>query len=251
MKKNYFYYIEEINQLNDLEKILYELIMFQESKQFYIYQEEAQKEDDSKIKNDKTISEKFGVPIEEVSLLKKCFIALKPELEKTIDAYLFDLKIATSFGLGIGSLIPSVMLFLEKLEINISYESGVLLAVGVILGVIYTKKNEIQKARKLFKKALLSIKNKKLNNTIKILKLLSQKLWIPTDKFLEYVAYTIMAIPMANSLVIFLKQNPNIASVEQALAGMGIGLLIHMFRKLPKLFNRFSKYFKMKKRVSK
>ena len=54
MKKNYFYYIEEINKLNDLEKILYELVMFQESKQFYIYQEEAERDNDSKIKNDKT-----------------------------------------------------------------------------------------------------------------------------------------------------------------------------------------------------
>ena len=51
---------------------------------------------------------------------------------------------------------------------------------------MYTQKKETDKIKKLFNKLFLKIKNKKLKNTISIIKILAKKLWIPFDKFLEF-----------------------------------------------------------------
>ena len=250
---NYYHYIEEVNKLNILEKITYELINFQESKHFkYLYQEELEsiKNKDEIVDKTIAIAKKFSIEPENVGMLKKSFLYFRPELEKSIESYLFDLKIATSFGLGIGTLIPSVLLFLQKSQIGISYENAILLSVGIILGVMYTQKKETDKIKKLFNKLFLAVKNKKLKNTVLIIKILAKKLWIPFDKFLEFLAYTIMAIPMSNMLLFFLKENRfNPDMVEQSLTGLAIAGLMQIFRRSPKLFSKFSRFFKMKKKL--
>ena len=254
MNNKYYQYLEEINSLNSLEQIIYELVMFQKNEKFINLYNESTIEQEEKIvdkeidKIDK-IAKKFSIKYEEVPLLKKAFVTLAPELKQTIDNYLFDLKIATSFGLGIGSLIPSIMLFLNKTQISISRENAILLAVGVILGVFYTRKKEIRKIDKMFKKLFFYIKNKKLRNTIKIIKLISIKMWIPVDKFMEFLAYTIMAIPMSNFFVSFLQSsNFNPVLVKQSLEGLATGGLIHLLRKIgPKLLFKFSSFFKKRR----
>jgi hypothetical protein len=253
MNNNYYYYIEEVNKLNVLEKITYELINFQESDHFkHLYQEEleSQKQDGEIVDRTIAIAKKFSVEPENVNMLKKAFIYFKPELKETIDSYLFDLQIATSFGLGIGTLIPSVLLFLEKAQINISYENAILLSVGVIMGVIYTQKRETYKIKMLFKKLFLVIRNKKLKKTFTVIKILAKKLWVPLDKFLEFLAYTMMAIPLSNVLLSFLKQNkfdPDL--ISQSLNGLAIAGLLQLLRRTPKLFNKFSRFFKMKRKL--
>lgn len=252
MNKNYYHYIEEINNLNVLEKITYELVHFQKSQYFLqLYQEEleSQKESDEMIDLTIKIAKKFNIEPENVPTLKKAFIYFKPELEKIIDSFLFDLKIATSFGLGIGTLIPSVMLFLQKNQINITYENAILLSVGVIMGVIYTQQRQTYKIKNLFRKLFTVIKNKKLKNVITIIRILAKKIWIPADKFLEFLAYCMMAIPLSNALLFFIQQNRyNPELVNQSLSGLAIAGLLQLLRRTPKLFNKFSRFFKMKKK---
>jgi hypothetical protein len=246
--KNYYYYIEKVNSLNTLEKITHELVMFQESSFFINLYNESQetKTDNKNVDPVLRIADKFSIKKEDVPALKKAFIFFKPEIEKTIDSYIFDLKIATSFGLGIGSLIPSVITFLSKMQITISRENAILLAVGVIMGVIYTKEKDVKKIKNLLIKIKRKIKDKKLNNVIKIIKIIAEKIWIPFDKFLEFLAYTIMAIPLANFLSSFLKDlnfNPDLA--RQSLEGLAIAGLIQIFRQTaPKIWNKFSTTFK-------
>ena len=252
MNKNYYHYIEEINNLNVLEKITYELVHFLESEYFsQLYQEEveSQKEIDM-VDSTIRIAKKFNVEPENVPMLKKAFIYFKPELEKTIDSFLFDLKIATSFGLGIGTLIPSVMLFLQKNQINISHENAILLSVGVIMGVIYTQQRQTYRIKNLFRKLFTVIKNKKLKNVVTIIRILAKKIWIPADKFLEFLAYCMMAIPLSNALLFFIQQNRyNPELVNQSLSGLAIAGLLQLLRRTPKLFNKFSRFFKMKRKT--
>lgn len=249
--KTYYNYLEQINSLNVLEKLTYELVMFQKNKNFNNIYIESKIDEIELEETDRVlrIAKKFSIKTNEVSFLKKAFVYFKPELKETIDTYLFDLKIATSFGLGIGSLIPSIINFMSKMQISISKENAILLAVGVIMGVIYSKQKEIIFLKKTIKKLFSVIKSTKLKKTLSIIIIISKKLWIPIDKTLEFMAYTILAIPFANFLSSFLKDvkfNPELA--KQALMGMAIGGLIHIFRKVaPKLWNNFSKFFKRKK----
>lgn len=249
----YLYYIEEVNKLNILEKITYELINFQESEYFkQLYKEEMESQKTENEIADKTIeiAKKFSIEPENVDKLKKAFLFFRPELKETIDSYLFDLKIATSFGLGIGTLVPSVLLFLEKAQIRISYENALLLSVGVIMGVIYTQKKQVFKIKRLFQKLFMAINNKKLKNAINVIKIIAKKLWIPFDKFLEFLAYTMMAIPLSNVLLYFLQQYKfNPALVKQSLSGLAIAALLQLLRKTPKMFNRFSNFFRMKRKI--
>lgn len=251
----YYHYIEQINSLNTLERLIYELVMFQKSEKFIQFYNESQIEQqeaiiDKEIDRIDKIAKKFSIKYEEVPILKKAFIVLAPELKQTIDAYLFDLKIATSFGFGIGSLIPSVIFFLQKNQINISYENAILLSVGIILGIVYTKSKEIKKIERVLKKIFFHTKNKKLKNTIKIIFLIGKKISILTlDKLMEFLAYVIMAIPMSNFFVSFLQNsrfNPTLA--QQSLEGLAIGGLIHLLRKIsPKLWSKFSSFFKKRR----
>lgn len=247
--KNYYYYIEQINSLNILEKITYDLVMFQKSPYFIkMYNESQETKDtsDEKINSVETIAEKFSIAKEDVSLLKKAFIFLKPELAKSIDAYLFDLKIATSFGLGIGSLIPSVMTALDKNQISITKENAILLAVGIMMGIIYTKQKEIENAKKILKKVLTEIRNNKLDKFISIIKVIAKKLWIPFDKFLEFLAYTMMAIPFATFLTNFLGQTEfDVKTATISLKGFALAGAIQILKNTaPKLLSGFNKYFK-------
>ena len=65
MNKNYYHYIEDINNLNVLEKITYELVHFLESEYFsQLYQEEveSQKESDM-VDSTIRIAKKFNVTV--------------------------------------------------------------------------------------------------------------------------------------------------------------------------------------------
>ena len=245
--KNYYYYIEKVNSLNTLEKITYELVMFQKSPLFLDLYNEAQetKTENENINRIEDIAEKLNIKQEnEISILRKSLLHLEP----SINNYLFDLKIATSFGLGIGGLIPFVMTFMNRMELTVSRENAIMIAAGVVLSIIYTNKKETTKIKKLTKKLINSIKDKKLKKTLIIIMLISKKLWIPIDKALEFLAYTITAIPFANFLSSFLKDvnfDPTLA--KQALAGLAIGAVIHVFRQMaPKLWGKFTKFFKRK-----
>lgn len=242
--KNYYYYIEQVNSLNILEKITYELVMFQKSSHFVdLYNESKETEiDDKNISRIEDIAEKLKLETDEIPIFKKFLVQLEP----AINNYLFDLKIATSFGLGIGGLIPSVMTLMNKLQISVSKENAIMIATGVVLSIIYTNKKETSKIKKLPKKLFSATKDKKLRRTLIIIMMIAKKLWIPVDKALEFLAYTITAIPFANFLSIFLRDikfDPTLA--EQALAGLAIGGLIHVFRAMaPKLWTKFTGFFK-------
>lgn len=242
---NYYYYIEKVNSLNTLEKITYELVMFQKSPIFIDLYNEAQeaKTENENIERIEDIAKKLNIKSDnEISTLKKSLLYLEP----SINNYLFDLKIATSFGLGIGGLIPSVMTFMNRMELTISRENAIMIAAGVILSIIYTNKKETTKIKKLTKKLINSIKDKKLKRSLIIIMMIGKKLWVSVDKGLEFLAYTITAIPFANFLSSFLRDvnfDPNLA--KQALTGLAIGAAIHIFRQTaPKIWGKFTKIFK-------
>lgn len=243
--KNYYYYIEQVNSLNTLEKITYELVMFQKSPIFLDFYNEAQETEteDKNIDRIEDIAKKLNIKSDnEISILKKSLLYLEP----SINNYLFDLKITTSFGLGIGGLIPSVMTFMNRMELTISRENAIMIAAGVVLSIIYTNKKETTKIKKLNKKLINSIKDKKLKRSLIIIMMIGKKLWISVDKALEFLAYTITAIPFANFLSSFLRDvnfDPNLA--KQALAGLAIGAVLHIFRQTaPKIWGKFTGFFK-------
>jgi hypothetical protein len=243
--KNYYYYIEKVNSLNTLEKITYELVMFQKSPLFLNLYNEAQETEtkNENIESIEGIAKKLNIKSDsEISILKKTLLYLEP----SINNYLFDLKIATSFGLGIGGLIPFVMTFMNRMEITVSRENAIMIAAGVVLSIIYTNKKETTKIKKLTKKLINSIKDKKLKRSLIIIMMIGKKLWIPVDKALEFLAYTITAIPFANFLSSFLRDvnfDPTLA--KQALTGLAIGAAVHIFRQTAPIFwGKFTKFFK-------
>lgn len=255
MNANYYQYLEQVNSLNIFEKITYELLLVQKNKKFIeIYSESRLAKEDKAVADAANIinlAQKFNISEDQIPILKESFLFFKPELKQSIDSYLFDLKIATSFGLGIGTLIPSVMGFLEKTNISITKENAILLSVGVLLGVIYTKQREVAKIKRLFRKIIMSIRDKKLKNTFKIFKILAKKLWIPIEKLFEFIAYSIMAIPMSNLFLSFLREhkfNPQL--VNQALTGLGLAMLFQVLRRTPILWRKFSNFFKIKKKLN-
>jgi len=144
------------------------------------------------------------------------FIEENEKVKSMKDSVLFDLFIMRTFGFGITSLINPVMTFLNTFKISISNSEIALLIIAILFSIsekIPLNKNEfIQK-----------IKNIKLKNILSFFKK-------GVDKFLEFLAYTSMAIPTGGAMLDTFNGNP--ANWKTVGLGMAGGAIAHGIRAL-------------------
>jgi hypothetical protein len=138
------------------------------------------------------------------------------QLKTVKDSFLFDLFIMRTFGFGITSLINPVMIFLNTFKISISVSEIALL----IIAILFSISEKIPLNRNEFIKKL---KNTKLKNIFSFFKK-------GVDKFLEFLAYTSMAIPTGGAMLDTFNGNPaNWKTVGLGIAG---GAIAHGIRAL-------------------
>jgi hypothetical protein len=144
------------------------------------------------------------------------FIKENEKVKSMKDSVLFDLFIMRTFGFGITSLINPVMTFLNTFKISINNSEIALLIIAILFSIsekIPLNKNEfIQK-----------IKNIKLKNILSFFKK-------GVDKFLEFLAYTSMAIPTGGAMLDTFNGNP--ANWKTVGLGMAGGAIAHGIRAL-------------------
>lgn len=150
-----------------------------------------------------------------------------PESFKTTVGYLnFDTYIARTFGFGITSLINPVLQFLETQKLEAKPEEVALLVLGV--GFSLLKDTSSQQVAQYFK-SLLS-KPKYFESVLSVLSKVKKYGVKALVKFLEYLAYTSLAIPAAGATLSVLSgSSPN---TKQALSGLGLAAVSQLARAL-------------------
>lgn len=188
------------------------LIDFIEKEKDYIILESFLNELYNTIKNQKIFSEEHEKEVE------------KDLLKKASDGLNLDIKIASSFGFGIGALIQPISVLLEKNKLSFTETEVLMLSLAVLFSISRKDLSIFNKIK--LKKSVVSLIKAATQFMISLVKIAG----IGVDRLAEFVAFTFISIPFSNIIKKIVSHELNHEDFTKLIIGLTSSLGIHFSR---------------------